>query len=496
MSFASTLRRGVAVLVVALVLAACGSSGDGAAPDVSTEGTDASAATDVTTVPDVSTVEGSAVEPVGVEVVDPASLDLGALTAEEAAVAVVAVPLPLDHEAMDAIAERTVVLVDRFGVDGAFDALVLAIGRGYSPGVVAAGIESGDLDALGFIAGVEPDLPASKLLELPPAVQGFRSPASTEVEERLTVERLRRNAAAFEQVSERALEPWEAPEIVTGEGATMLWFVQRLADAGFSGDQIVNAIVLGYGGISTSYLQIGMGPAIASCRYVVIGGAPEPIGDGCDGFAERDLELRDRYLDAGFEYPSCEERSIEGVYDACAAENDAASTETADGTSTPIEIDDAAEPTEWSGTMTLSDDAYDGFVPFGPQEVSIARIPGTDEFTIDIESGSSAEKEYALTDEGFRRLATFDPNVCQTETTTTFDGVGQMEESGPRVHIVFAGTQHTSEVRVSCSLEELPPHDYDPHETTVWVDVTDTGLEGSFNYHEFALPGVPSPSNP
>lgn len=314
-----------AVLVVALLVSACGSSGE----DVE-DGTPA-----------------SGVEPeVGdIELIDPATLDPESLSREEATVEVREEPLPLDTDQMDAIAERTVVLVDRFGNDGAFDALLLAIGRGYSPSAIADGIESGTLDVLGFIAGVEPSLPASTLLELPPAVQGLRTASSADAEGLLPVQELRRTADAFQQVSERALEPWEAPENATGEGVAMLMFVQRLAEAGLSGDQIVNAIVLGYGGISTRYLQIGMGAAIASCRVVIIGGVAEPIGsDRCKGFGERDLKLRDRYVDAGLDYPSCDERTIEGIYDACAFENDSTDADdgATDGGRPVVEIDDAS----------------------------------------------------------------------------------------------------------------------------------------------------------
>ncbi len=304
-----TAARSLAgALATALVIAACGSGGEDGAVDES----------DAATVP--TAVDATPTES---PEVDPASLDLEELSAEEAEAEVAADPVPLDTNVLDALVEPTVALVERFGPDGAFDALLLAIARGYDLGAITAGIERGTLDAIGIIDGVEPTRTPSTLLVLPSPAQGFRSAAADEPDEPLPVEELRQRAAAFNRVSEELVEPWEAPEIATGEGVAMLLAVQALADLGLSGDQIINAIVLGFGGIQSRYVQIGMAPATARCRLVIIGGRPEPIGeDRCEGYQEADLRLRDAYLERGFPYPACADRSIEGIYDACAAEAD------------------------------------------------------------------------------------------------------------------------------------------------------------------------------
>lgn len=154
------------------------------------------------------------------------------------------------------------------------------------------------------------------------------------------------------------------------------------------------------------------------------------------------------------------------------------------------------EPTEWHGEMTLAPDAPDWLVPFGPQEVSITRTPGANEFSITMVIGTESVKDYALSDEAFLELGTFDPNVCTVHVTSTFEGTGELVGDAAGLHIEFQGTLNKVEERVSCTLEELDPFVFDPVEHSVWVIVTETGIEGTYNYQSFSFDGAPTFSGP
>ena len=111
-------------------------------------------------------------------------------------------------------------------------------------------------------------------------------------------------------------------------------------------------------------------------------------------------------------------------------------------------------------------------------------------------TGTETEKDYALSDEAFRELGTFDPNVCTVHVTSTFEGTGELVGDAGGLHIDFQGILNKVEERAACSLEDLDPFVFDPIEQSVWVTVTETGIEGTYNYQTFSFDGAPTFTGP
>lgn len=233
----------------------------------------------------------------------------------------------------------------------------------------------------------------------------------------MTIEELRAVAGRFNSVAERMLEPWEAPEVATGEGVAVLNAVQAMANAGLSGDQIINALVLGYGGRADRILQIGMGGALAVCRMVVIGGKPEPIANNsrCDEYGAADRKLRDAFVERGLAYIPCEDASIEGVYDAC-------SEPTAADDTTTTTVGERAASGRWTGSATETHDS----------ESRSKTYDGT--ATVELRDGVYA-LEYRILSES-QELG---HDACSSTTLTTGEGSASPTDNG---RLVFVGDAH------------------------------------------------------
>lgn len=437
-------------IVVATVLAACGGS--------NTDETTGQAGS-VSAVPSTVRATGPTVvttAPAPTEL-DPAELDLDDIDPSE-----ISIDRRVDHvdlSAMNEIADRTVVLIDQFGVDGAFDALMFALARGYAVAAVDAAVAGDRLNANGTIEGVQPSMPPSALLELPSAARGLRSQRYPLPGDKLTMDELRDAARTFSAVAEKMTESWDPPEIATAEGVAVLHAVQLLARAGLSGDQIINAIVLGYGGMEQRILQVGMGSA-AVCYMVVIGGRAEPIANdsGCDRYRETDHKLRAAFTERGYDYPSCDQTSIADVYDAC--RSSATADEPADSTPAPS----AVEPASWEGPIALDPTAgtlVDSFI------------------AIDL----AADGTYTLTAFVETTREAYD---CSWSELQTAEATGQLNADG--TEILFEGT-YADEV-VGSSGDCVSSND--EVATTYHVTVDGNTLSGSpFPHTTFTLASDP-----
>lgn len=158
------------LVCAALLIAGCaGSDGDAEPPSTAAPPDTAAAAA----------VEDQPVaEPVDLDTLDD-TLDLDTLdleTLDPADVTVVDVEAELDLSEMDQVAARTRVLVERMGSDGAFDALVYALARGYPLDAIGSAIADDRLGGDGTIDGETPTLATSTLLQLPSPAQGLRAP--------------------------------------------------------------------------------------------------------------------------------------------------------------------------------------------------------------------------------------------------------------------------------------------------------------------------------
>ncbi len=135
----------------------------------------------------------------------------------------------------------------------------------------------------------------------------------------------------------------------------------------------------------------------------------------------------------------------------------------------------------------------------GDALVEITRTSGTNDFAITIEATRESAKKYALSSEALQALLdadvidTFEPNYCRTLTNVTFVGTGTFQDTTPndRYVIIFEGVHDSVELR-ECELEDLEPFE-SSRESSLWVDVTDAGLELHFNEYKGTLPGAAVP---
>lgn len=167
--------------------------------------------------------------------------------------------------------------------------------------------------------------------------------------------------------------------------------------------------------------------------------------------------------------------------------------------------------TVWSGEMTPRPDARTSVtvgdvtvtreypVTYPEGFVEITRMPGTDDFTISIDTTVESATDYALSGDALEALLAADvidsfyPNFCETSTNSTFEGTGTFEGDTSRssYFIVFRGRQQRIEVR-ACELEDLDPYE-DVGEGEYWVEVTADGLSLSYGSYEVLLPGPAAP---
>jgi FecR-like protein len=136
---------------------------------------------------------------------------------------------------------------------------------------------------------------------------------------------------------------------------------------------------------------------------------------------------------------------------------------------------------EWTGDLTLIG-ALDKFGP--PAKITIARTPGTDEFTM------SAAAGYSVT------VTIAEVGDCVAPSLITFEGTGTFDEL--RTGLVFTGTLVVDNEHL-CDIQAA--EDFTRENWEIFVSITETGLTGVFGPGPetvlgdfwYSMPGVPLP---
>jgi len=201
--------------------------------------------------------------------------------------------------------------------------------------------------------------------------------------------------------------------------------------------------------------------------------------------------------------------------EACVAERDAPPPDAADAEpDREEEVAIAETPGSsqnlWQGAMEPAPDAPTSYT-WGERDdflktpifwnggsVQIQRTPGTNEFSISVNTSEENTHKLSLSTEALRALLdadviqNSDPNWCATTTNMSFRGSGTFAPDNPR-WIVFEGMDESSRVYDLCTLEDPAPPAPTTIELRLWVEVTDSGLLVEYQRHQAALPGSTAP---
>lgn len=378
--------------------------------------------------------------------------------------------------------------IEMLGSDAAAtEAVFGAIVTGYDGDQIEAGIAAGALQPDGTIADVPPAGPAVEV--------DFRLVGAGAQEETTLVERLRQGAQQLADGSE------ELPiEVVERRGTEL---ILGLLSLGFTGEQVVEFVI--FDSLQRGPLQENIA---GYCNGRVDAGTLDLAATVFDSCAAMEEDCRQSYFIDG-------EQTLAPI---CPTDrNDVGRVEptverpTVDANPTVAGAIVDSGTTSWSGVMDPKPNAITSVsvgdatsqeelpVTYPAGFVEIERVPGTDEFSIEVDVVIESAKDYALSSEALQELLDadvidgFEPNICLTTNNHTFTGDGTFEGDTSRssYFIVFRGEDRWVENR-DCRLEDLEPY-RDVRPSEVWVEVTAEGLRVGYQSYEVVLPGPAAP---
>ena len=383
-------------------------------------------------------------------------------------------------------------LTTAYGDEAAFVAVAFGLERGYDANQVIDAALSSNLGADGRITIDGEDVvpsgaPVGRLVLPDDGVggQGFARAGAVEDPrivaqsgnriEGLTLRDAMISVAAVAEVGDELNSP----------GKMLVALITGLAAAGYSLDQIVDALVLNSATLThRSIGKIGPGDCSnqTSCVLVVdecIGLSVPPSGPGIGTpCAELVHERCKQFTDSEGDKTPCVDLYDQTEKEQAETGQNAGLAEAEDPAADEVSSD--IGPLEWTGEGVWTSEIV---TQFGPATMTITRTPDTDDFSIN--AVTSTTSDHVFTTDGF------DEVPCTSVTTRTYEGTGTFRDEFPWF-VLFVGVETTDQEWVDCAIAPAEPLD-GTLDRELQVTITETGIEGGYVHAVYTFPGVPIP---